>query len=157
MQNLQGIGIFFHGFQSRPLNPKDFCMEAAGTPRQSVGFPGAIGPVQLDSLCVPLKSNFSHTACVGESKGQKWRGLLPNIHEVRTFLSAICDWGYIWSHIQCEYTPGQKFIEFFFNELLHQDNWGNPQFVYAGMETYHISTNLWNVIGAGAMASVQCP
>ena len=55
------------------------------------------------------------------------------------------------------YTPGQKFIEFFFNELLHQDNWWNTQFVNAGMETHHISTNLWNVIGAGAMASVQCP
>ena len=41
MQNLQGIGNFFHGFQSRPLDPKDFCMEATGTPRQSVGFPGA--------------------------------------------------------------------------------------------------------------------
>ena len=41
VQNLQGIGIFFHGFQSRPLDPKDFCMEATGTPRQSVGFPGA--------------------------------------------------------------------------------------------------------------------
>ena len=27
---------------SRPLDPKDFCMEDIGTPRQSVGFPGAI-------------------------------------------------------------------------------------------------------------------
>ena len=50
-----------------------------------------------------------------------------------------------------------KVYRIFFNELLHQDNWGNPQFVNAGMETHHISTNLWNVIGAGAMASVQCP
>ena len=41
MQNLQGIDNFFHGFQSRPLDPKDFYMEATGTPRQSVGFPGA--------------------------------------------------------------------------------------------------------------------
>ena len=41
---------FFHGFQSRPLDPKDFCMEATGTPRQSVGFPGATSP-----LLVPVQ------------------------------------------------------------------------------------------------------
>ena len=40
------------------------------------------------------------------------------------------------------YTPGQKFIEFFFNELSHQNDEGNPQFVNSGMETHHISTNL---------------
>ena len=50
MQNLQGIGIFFHGFQSRPLDPKDFCMEATGTPRQSVGFPGARGVASAHQL-----------------------------------------------------------------------------------------------------------
>ena len=54
------------------------------------------------------------------------------------------------------YTPGQKFIELFFNELLHQDNGRNQQFVNLGMETHHISTKLWNVIGVGAMATVQC-
>ena len=48
VENLQGIGNFFNGFQSRPLDPKDFCMEATGTPRQSVGFPGATpGPNEL--------------------------------------------------------------------------------------------------------------
>ena len=36
------------------------------------------------------------------------------------------------------YTPGQKFIEFFFNELLHQDNGEYQQFVNSGMETYII-------------------
>ena len=41
VKNLQGIGNFFPGFQSRPLDPKDFCMEATGTPLQRVGFPGA--------------------------------------------------------------------------------------------------------------------
>ena len=41
VQNLQGIGNFFLGFQSRLLDPKFFCMGAIGTPRQSVGFPGA--------------------------------------------------------------------------------------------------------------------
>ena len=55
------------------------------------------------------------------------------------------------------YTPGQKFIDFFFNELLHQDDGGNPQFLNSGMETHNISTNLWNVIGIGAMATAQCP
>ena len=55
------------------------------------------------------------------------------------------------------YTPGQKFIEFIFNELLHHDNRGNQQFVNSEMETHHISTNLWNVIGVGAMATVQYP
>ena len=39
--NLQGIGNFFPGFQSRSLDPKDFCMEVTGTPRPSVGFPRA--------------------------------------------------------------------------------------------------------------------
>ena len=34
---------------------------------------------------------------------------------------------------------------------------GNPQFVNVGMETHHISTNLWNVISVGAMATAQCP
>ena len=55
------------------------------------------------------------------------------------------------------YTPGQKFIEFFFNELLHRDNGENQQFVNSGMETHRISTYLWNTIGVGAMATVQCP
>ena len=36
------IGNFFPGFQSRPLDPKYFCMEATGTPLQRVGFPGAM-------------------------------------------------------------------------------------------------------------------
>ena len=54
------------------------------------------------------------------------------------------------------YTPGQKFIEFFFNELSHQDNGRNQQFFNAGIETHHISTILWSVIGVGAIATVQC-
>ena len=54
------------------------------------------------------------------------------------------------------YTPGQKFIEFFLNELLHRDNGGNQQFVNSGMETHHISTNLWNIIVVGAMTTDQC-
>ena len=32
---------FFPSFQSRSLDPKDFCMGATGTPHQSVGFSGA--------------------------------------------------------------------------------------------------------------------
>ena len=55
------------------------------------------------------------------------------------------------------YTPGQKFIEFFFKELLHQDNGGNQQFVNSGMETHHISTIFLDTIGVGSMATVQCP
>ena len=48
-----------------------------------------------------------------------------------------------------------KVYRIFFNELLHQDNGGNQQFVNAGIETHHISTNLWNIIGVGAMATVR--
>ena len=59
--------------------------------------------------------------------------------------------------ISLPYTPGQKFIEFFFDELLHRDNGRNQQMVNSGMETHHISTNLCNNIGVGAMATVQCP
>ena len=55
------------------------------------------------------------------------------------------------------YTPGQKFIEFFFNELLHQDNGEYQQFVNSGMETYHFSKHLWNIVCVGALVTVQCP
>ena len=41
MQNLQELGNFFPGFQSGSLDPTGFCMGVTGTPRQSVGFPGA--------------------------------------------------------------------------------------------------------------------
>ena len=55
------------------------------------------------------------------------------------------------------YTPGQKFIEFFFNELLHQANGEYQQFVNSGMETYYFSKHLWNIVCVGALVTVQCP
>ena len=55
------------------------------------------------------------------------------------------------------YTPGQKFIEFLFNELSHQDNGAYQQFVNSGMETYHLSKKLWNIGCVGALPTVQCP
>ena len=55
------------------------------------------------------------------------------------------------------YTPGQKFIDFFFNELSHQDNGEYQQFVNSGMETYHFSTNLLNIARVGALVKVLCP
>ena len=66
-----------------------------------------------------------------------------------------------WNHKYCPltryYTPGQKFIELFFNELSHQINGENQQFVNSGMETYHFSKKLWNIVCVGALVTAQCP
>ena len=73
--------------------------------------------------------NFTH----------KYHGLLA--HFTKFILS--CEMAHLCTKVEITlYTPGQKLIEFFLNELLHQDNSGNPQFVNAGMETHHISTHL---------------
>ena len=55
------------------------------------------------------------------------------------------------------YTPGQKFIDFFFNELSHRDNGEYQQFVNSGMVTYRFSKKLRNIECVGALATVQCP
>ena len=55
------------------------------------------------------------------------------------------------------YTPGQNFIEFFFNELSHRDNGEYQQFVDSGMVTYQFSKKLRNIVCVGALATVQCP
>ena len=52
------------------------------------------------------------------------------------------------------YTLGQKFTEFFFNGLSHQDNGEYQQFVNSGMETYHFAKNLWNIVCVGALVTV---
>ena len=65
--------------------------------------------------------------------------------------------GLISEQVLSLYTHDQKYIEFFFNQLLHHDNNGNQQFFISGMKTYQFSTNLWNIIGVGAMATVQYP
>ena len=41
VQNLQEMDNFFPTFKSLNLDSRDFCMEVTGTPRQSVGSPGA--------------------------------------------------------------------------------------------------------------------
>ena len=55
------------------------------------------------------------------------------------------------------YTPGQKFIEFFFNELSHRNNGEYQQFVNSGMVTYQFSKKLRNIVCVGTLATVQCP
>ena len=60
-------------------------------------------------------------------------------------------------HSLGEYTPGQKLIEFVFNELSQEDNREYQQFVNSGMETYHLSNKLWKIVCVGALATVQCP
>ena len=55
------------------------------------------------------------------------------------------------------YTPGQKFIEFFFSELSHRDKGEYQQFVNSGMVTYQFSKKLRNIVCVGALATVQCP
>ena len=72
VKNLQGIGNFFPGFQSRPLDPKDFCMEATGTPLQRVGFPGARPVAATKSLRFSLfyKGSNLRIAIIGSDKGR---------------------------------------------------------------------------------------
>ena len=67
---------------------------------------------------------------------------------------------YVWAVLGTTwlgYTPGQKFIEFFFNELSHRDNGEYQQFVNSGMVTYRFSKKLRNIECVGALATVQCP
>ena len=47
------------------LDPKDFCMEATGTPRQSVGFPGA--NVDITPLVRSLYYGRAVTCVVGDT------------------------------------------------------------------------------------------
>ena len=61
-------------------------------------------------------------------------------------------------HSLFNYTPGQKFIEFFFNELSHRDNGKYQQFVNSGMVTYQFQhIKLRNIVCVGVLATVQCP
>ena len=85
MQNLQRIGNFSHGFQSRPLDPKDFCMEATGTPRQSVGFPGAKRPVTSD--CKAIASSTCFRTVVHAIQFSPDVSLLIQFKQAKTVLS----------------------------------------------------------------------
>ena len=55
------------------------------------------------------------------------------------------------------YTPGQKFIEFLFDELSHQNEGEYQQLVISGMETYHFSKKVWHIVREGSLATVQYP